>query len=576
MTDSSTNQPTKRKTPNDASEFERQQLRFFLSGDDIAAKLATINPSLAWLPVLHEMRLVQNGSQLIDWIERNFSDPDAIKEVVENLHFFGSEHAGLLEFRLNSQAETLPPLLLRCWRLILRSIKENKHGLMQSEWFQLEPQIKRGEHSAVLLEKIADTLRPKLKLSRRISWGEEVRELPEHPTDFMSIDFEADENLTANDVLKAWPEDTSADTDDRLLAQLTTALEAALNEVADVGLEPQVGYAKSDSDVPSVDEHGQNEYRSGFQAIVRTIASLWSRLAIKSPTRALTYLERWNRFGSRLMRRLALFAAADPIVSADLAARMLVEMPLGELFLTSASVEVYRLIRTRWNDFSPDDKAAVLTHLSEGPPRDWFRADAEIDRTIDRCRFDFLAAMVRDGFDIGSDTNSTLRDIEMRWPNWQLRPEEQTGFHSWHSSSSGIAGDPEKFQGIDDDKLVEEAKKVAGNSDFMSGDDWQALCTNDPDRALRGLDRAGVAGNWVVELWKSFLWVHKEYVDAKTAERTAELLWQCPQESFLEIADSASWWLNQYSKKLSDQLLWPLWDRIAEVLLNEIEDTDHG
>ena len=157
-----------------------------------------------------------------------------------------------------------------------------------------------------------------------------------------------------------------------------------------------------------------------------------------------------------------------------------------------------------------------------------------------------------------------------------MRPEEQTGFHSWHSSSSGIAGDPEKFQGIDDDRLVEEAKKVAGNSDFMSGDDWQALCTNDPDRALRGLDRAGVAGNWVVELWKSFLWVHKEYVDAKTAERTAELLWQCPQESFSEIADSASWWLNQCSKKLSDQLLWPLWDRIAGVLLNEIEDTDHG
>jgi hypothetical protein len=448
--------------------------------------------------------------------------------------------------------------------------------VLENEWYELEPQVRRGEHSAALVEKISDTLRPKLKLSKRILWGEEGGEPPAYPTDLMSIDFEVDENLTADAVLEAWPKDTSADADVRLLAQLTTTLEAALNDVADIGLEPLVGYAKSDSDVPSVDEHGQNEYCSGFHAIVRTIASLWTRLAVKSPAQALICLERWNRVGSRLMRRLALFAAADPIVSTDLAARMLVEMPLGELFLTSASVEVYRLIRTRWNDFSPDDKAAVLTHLIVGPPRDWFRADAEVDCRIDRCRFDFLAAMVRDGFDIGSDATDILRDIEARWPNWQLRPEEQTGFHSWHSSGSGIAGDPEKFQGIDDDRLVEEAKKVVGNSDFRLGDDWQALCTSDPDRALRGLERAGVAGNWYVELWKPFLWVHMEYSDVQTVERTSKLLILYPQDSFSEISDSAAWWLNQYSKSLSDQLFWPLWDRIAGVILNENEDTDHG
>jgi hypothetical protein len=577
VTDNSTTQSSKRKTPNDASEFERQQLRFFLSGEDVAAKLAIINPSLAWLPVLHEMRLVQNGSQLINWIERNFSDPDAIREVVENLHFFNPEHAGLLEFRLNGQAETLPPLLLRCWRLILRSIKENKHGLLHSEWYELEPQIKRGEHSAALLEKTAETLRPKLKLSKRILWGDEVREPPQHPTDFMSVDFEVDENLTAVAVLEAWPQDTSADTDAKLLAQLTTALEAALNDVADVGLEPQVGYAKSDSDVPSVDEHGQNEYRSGFQAIVRTIAELWSRLSVKSPAQALSCLERWNRLNYRLIRRLALFAAANSIVSADLAARMLTEMPLGELFLTSASVEVYRLIRKRWNDFREDNKAAILTRLCQGPPRDWFRADSKTDGTIDRCQFDFLAAMARDGFDIGSAATNLLREIKVRWPNWELRPEEETGFHSWHSSgSSRIVGDADKFLNIEDDRLVEVADRRATERDFMGGDDWQTLCSNDPDRALRGLDKAALAGNWPLEQWKSFLWVHKEYVDAKTAERTAELLLLCPQDSFSEIADSASWWLNQYSKTLSDHLLWPLWDRIAEVSLSDIKETDHA
>src|SRR5690348_2138934 len=89
----------RKKTPKDASDFEREQLRFFLSSEDLAATLANVNPSLAWLPLLSEMKLIQDERQLIAWVERNFSDTDAVRDVVENLHFFGPETARLLEFR---------------------------------------------------------------------------------------------------------------------------------------------------------------------------------------------------------------------------------------------------------------------------------------------------------------------------------------------------------------------------------------------------------------------------------------------------------------------------------------------
>src|SRR5437667_9236040 len=81
------NQPktARKKTPEEASEFEREQLRFFLSEGDLAATLATVNPSLAWLPVLSEMKLLENDTQLIAWVERNFSDVDAARDVVNNL-----------------------------------------------------------------------------------------------------------------------------------------------------------------------------------------------------------------------------------------------------------------------------------------------------------------------------------------------------------------------------------------------------------------------------------------------------------------------------------------------------------
>src|SRR5713101_2994765 len=82
-----------KKTPADATPFEREQLRFFLSGGDLAATLSEVNPSLAWLPVLSEMKLIQSETQLIAWIERNFGDADAVRDVVANIHFFGPETA---------------------------------------------------------------------------------------------------------------------------------------------------------------------------------------------------------------------------------------------------------------------------------------------------------------------------------------------------------------------------------------------------------------------------------------------------------------------------------------------------
>jgi hypothetical protein len=104
MTENRKSKAPRKKTPVDATLFEREQLRFFLSGGDVAATLSEFNPSLAWLPVLSEMKLIESENQLIAWIERNFADVDAVRDVVANIHFFGPETASFLEFRLNNQA----------------------------------------------------------------------------------------------------------------------------------------------------------------------------------------------------------------------------------------------------------------------------------------------------------------------------------------------------------------------------------------------------------------------------------------------------------------------------------------
>ena len=429
-----------KKTPKDATEFEREQLRFFLTNSNVTAVLAEVNPSLAWLPMLAELRLIDAETQLAPWIEKNFSEADAVLEVAANIRFFRPDTADILEYRLN-RTEGVSPLLMTCWRLIIRHMRTARRGALRDAWFDVGPRIKRGEHSHELLERLADVLRPKLRVGKLLSWLDEERDgEPERPTDLMSIDYEIEDHVSDDDVLSAWPTDAAADIDDKLLRVLTQALGAAIEDAIGAGVEGNTGYSLSDSDVPSVAKHKQNAYRTGFLPIVRVTADLWTRLARKDARRSLAFVKDWQASPSRLIRRLALFAAADAAVPADMAAHVLKTLPVGELFLTNSSVEVYRLISARWRDFTPDEQHDIEGRIAEGPPADWFRHDqAEM---VDRCRFDLLGHIERSGARLDAEALAILDGIRKRWPQWKLRPLEQAGFHIWHESSSGVVGDP--------------------------------------------------------------------------------------------------------------------------------------
>ena len=571
-TDQASISSPKRKTPADVSEFEREQLRFFLAGDDLAVVLATLNPSLAWLPLLSQMKLIQSETQLIAWIERNFENVDAVREVVANLKFFGPDTANFLQYRLNAQTARLSPLLATCWNLIVRHMRTNKRGLAGNELFDLLPQLKRGEHSNDILERLANALRPRLRIKERFTLHGTEDKTPQTPSDLMSIDFEVDNTLRLADTLEAWPKDASAASDENLLLHLTTALEAALSDATDLGVESNTGYGTSDTDVPSVASHAQNEYRSGFQQIVRMIAEVWTRLAKKTPNSALSFTERWRRSDFRLVRRIALFAAADPAVPSASAANMLIEIPQGELFLTNSSVEVYRLIRARWKDFSVEDQQKIGRRLCEGPPRNWFREGTEIDQVIDRVRFDVFSHMVGDGLAIGDEATKLLNEIKTRWPQWAPRPAEQAGFHIWHSGGPVELLSTDIFKDIPDNELVATALDHAAKADFLDANCWDALCLSKPDQALRGLDAVAAAGTWPDELWRQMIWSPTPYVNPETEARMAELLLQCPSATFAKLADAASAWLDEHSRTLAEDILWQLWDKIAAAVLNESED----
>lgn len=563
-----------KKTPEDVSEFEREQLRFFLSEIDPANLLQELNPSLAWLSHLAKLKVIDADTQLAPWIQKNFAEIDAIREVAANINFFRRpETADILESHLN-QTGGMSSLAIKCWRLIIRHMRAASRGMLRSIWFDIAPRIKHGEHSPELLEQLAHELRPKLRVSKHFSWRdtENVQEA-NHPADLMKIDYEIDDGIKDEEVLLVWPANAAAEVDDKLLKLLSHALDSALADAIDAGVESNDAYSLSDRDVRSVAKHEQNAYRAGFRPIVRVMADLWSRLVVKDDQRALALLDNWRASQFRLVRRLALFAAADTVVPANIAANVLMTLPAGELFLTNSSVEVFRLIDTRWRDFAAPDQLAIERRITQGPPAELFREDHA--RLVDRCRFDLLGHLERNGNQLGANAQAMLVEIRKRWPDWSLGAKEQAGFHIWHESSTAIIGDPSKLSGIPDAQLVSTAKKVAGEAGFHEGDAWRALCETDPQKALCGLTAEANSGQWPTEFWRSFLWPASKLQDVQEIANIAKLLLEWPRDTFTEIASDASRWLNEVTKTLDEKLLWPLWESIAEATAQHAEEVDN-
>ncbi len=517
------------------------------------------------------MKVIQSPAQLTPWIERNFDDPEAVREVSANLGFFDERAAELLEFRLNHRRDSLSPLLAKSWQIIIRHIRDNPRGALRSEWFDIQPRIKAGERSSELLERLARMLRPKPKVGKSISWFDEGGErVPKRPSDLMSIDYEVEGDLTEEEVLAAWPKDAPPDVEQRLLTVLTEALDASLADATDLEVESNVGYSVSDSDVPSIAAHRQNEYRTGFLPITRMIAETWTHLAHEDVALALPFVPRWASSPLKLNKRLALFAAADKAVPADEAANILLMLPQGLLFFTNATVEVFRLLRERWNELPAGKRIKIEERIAAGPPPDWFISDSEIH--VERSRFDILGEMERAGLRLGGTSKSVLADIKNKHPQWELRPSEQAGFHIWHGGGSRIVGDSQRLESLPVESLVDEAKVIADNADFMDGDDWQALCQSNPQHALGGLEVKARKGEWPDWAWNPFLWAAQKLDDSDSVSLVAKLLLMFPDEDFPEVANTASWWLNEKAKALDENLLWPLWDKIEAATAVELRE----
>ena len=570
MSESETCQFVK-KTPTEATEFEREQLRFFLTNENVAQVLDSLNPSLAWLPEFQKLGVFRTQHPLVSWIERNFDDLQAIREVAANIQFFNEDSGRLMEHNLNRHAKRLPPLVLKSWRLVIHAMKLQRSGRYFGEWFQLAAAVRSGDISPDIYERLADIVRPKLRIGKLSTLYREAIKEPGSPRDLMSISFRTDEGASSADILGAWPATGAAEFDRRLLDHLTEALKKALAEAADANLESETGFSISDSDVPSIAHHPQNDLHGGFHLPVRVIVGIWDRLLAKSTREAIACLKKWRGEPYHLFRRLALYGCTQSQVPASYGATLLTRIGPREFFLTGATVECLRLIKSRWGEFSAAKRTLVLKNIYKGPPTTHFGKGADVKRFIDRCRFDVLGEMKRNGLDIGPEGERLYKQIEKRWPRWQLRPAEQTGFHVWHGGGPERGPSVGDFTDIPDDQLIDEIERRKRPNDFMTTDVWTEICRQSPDRALRALAYLSNDERWPSSPWQTLLYCSSPFIEREANATVAQLLARMPDIVFSELMHPISSWFEDHASYLPRAELWNVWDRVAAIALTNEE-----
>ena len=310
---------------------------------------------------------------------------------------------------------------------------------------------------------------------------------------------------------------------------------------------------------------------------MRVIVGVWDRLLAKSVDDAIVYIKKWRVEPYRLFRRLALYACAHPQVPATYGAAILAKIDRGEFFLTGATVECWRLIKSRWKDFSLAKRKLILEKICKGPPRTLFRKGADVRRFTDRCRFDILGEMKRNELDIGPDAERLYKQIEKRWPAWQLRPAEQAGMPHLARRGEGPERGPSAgdLADVPDNELVDEIERRKQPNDFHRADVWTEICRHSPDRALRALGFPSNEGQWPSSLWETLLYCPSPFAEREANVVMARLLARMPDGLFSELLHAVSYWFETHASYLPRPELRALWDRVAKIALAE-EEVSHG
>jgi hypothetical protein len=561
--------------PGDLDEQAVNATVTLLGHGDASELLGELSPDAEWLTELVKRRVFdREHARLGPWIASRIDDPEMIRACAE-LRSLDDQFRWLIERAIEAPGAKLSAVRKKAWRLLLRRRAASHLPNLHAPWFAALRRLELGEIDSEVRQFVAEVVKPVLVITKPRRWPStsEPTEDPETIGDLVRIDYVSNDYPEAGEIVARWPRELEPEV--ALSRTLNRLLIETLEEAADVGFLD--GWDRASGDVPSVAQHPQNAYHTGFYSITRVLADVWARIAEKNPDQARALTLGWTKTPFLLLTRLHLYALASrEVFSAHEAVQVVRSLDDGSFWAGGTQVEVMRLLTSRWAEFGDDDRRALEMRICKGVPREMFPADRFDDERwesfYDGEVFKRLMRIHSAGGVLSADSVATLDLISQRHPQWVASPGDRDDFHIWHGEVvSGPSGDSELLSGIADNRLVQEAMRLQAEQYFAQSDLWSVFCQADPDRALRGLRARAETGDWDNQAWEGLLWAAHQKGEVQFQRELADALLRTPNVAVKPFLAAAVAWLQQRREVLwsSNQAGGPryfaLWDKLADL-----------
>jgi hypothetical protein len=352
-----------------------QRCASLLGHGDASRLLRELSPTPDWVAPLSERGVFgPDKARPGEWIAGRLNDGEMIRASVE-LSTLDDQSIWYIERAIEQNRGNLSPVRLTAWQLILRGKRRTWSQDLGYGWSQTLRYIRQGDAGHNSRQLVRRILQPQLKVRKPFRLYQPPNQR-ETLSDLLYIDFESERHPSPREILQSWPE--NLDQEVALFRVLERGLIEALEEASDVG---HLGsWDRASLDVPSVAQHSQNAHRTGFFPIARTVADLWSRIALKDPNKARTLIAGWTSSPYLILRRLFLFAVvAKTVFSGDDAWSALAELEDKIFWGGGAQVEIMRLATERWQDFGASEREKFEVRIRSGLPRELFQPEAFTD-----------------------------------------------------------------------------------------------------------------------------------------------------------------------------------------------------
>jgi len=502
------------------------------------------------------------------WLIRDLASPDRFRRAIDWLGKLGKPFADELARRIQ-HVKDVPASWLRLWRLLTISRSDNR-DYWEDRAYSLMEVFKGPVVLHADLERAVSLLTPTLELRSGRS--------------FFDDEAAVDPPRRLSDL--AWPRLTLSDrggASDLVAALVALQQPLVLLEIASAKLRATVrlsldigtiegDYDGSDSAVPSVEPHSQNEHHDGPVFLVELIARLLQSATADDRDAVRAQASAWKALpgtlGTRLwlhsLRQAELFDADEAFAGLEGLSR--------DIFWT-ARRELALVLRDRAADASADLVASVekriLTEASahfdryvvEAGQADW-RSHA-LDAAV-WLRLNMLDQAGR----LSTEGLAQLSAIRARRDYLAREVEDQDFFGSYSTGVRLVVGDAQPIIDASEGERLQVAREVVSSQDIEKRHGWSAFCRTNPSGAFDTLKDAPL-DDANAPLWRDLIVAlsfpegemdpeRRQFIVALFAaiesaeapflalvvDRLADLYWSSPRQAEPAIA---AWWQRLFA-----------------------------